>query len=204
MKDHPELDTASRKMASLALEKLRQEGTLKVRQLEQLRRALAAAADALEWDLIPGTKMDRAAAAAQDMAKLADVGADSLERDLADLLDGKKAEVTQLKKVAKALHALAADSSTSYPAEIEYSHTARNGSRGLFTKVASLVLNDAGEAVSAAAAIEKRLDNYAKLRDEMLIELKLKQRQITEMRRGLPGFVESSNGIVVDVLATLT
>ncbi len=202
--DSPELNAASRRMATLALERLRQEGTLKVRQREQLRRALAAAAAALEWSLIPGAKTARVAVVTRDMATLADAGADLLERDLADQLEAKKAEMQQLKKMARSLHALAADKATAYPMEIEYSHTARNGSRGLFTKIENVTLNEAGDATSAAAAIEKRIDSYTKLRDEMLIDLKQKQRLVAEMRVELPEFVEWSNGLILDVMATLT
>jgi len=200
----PELKEAGRRLASLALEKLQQDGALGVRQREHLRRALATAAAALGWDLIPGSKTDRMAAATKDVAKLADVGAHLLERDLADLLTEKKGEMLRLKKVAKSVQKLAADSDASYPAEVEYSHTARDGSGGLVTKTETLTLSDAGEALNAATTLEKRLEGFAKLRDQMLEELKHRQRQVGEMRHGLSSFVESSNGLVVEVLATLT
>lgn len=204
MKDKPELEAVSRKMASLAVQKSRQEGALKVRQREQLRRALATAAEELGWDLIPGDKTDRVAAAAQDMAQLADAGAKALERDLVDLLDDKKNEVKELKKVVKAVNKLATDKKATFPAEIEISLTARNGSRGLFTKTETLTVNDADDAVGTAAKLEKRLDNVTKLRDEMLVELKAKLRQVGEVRKDAANFVEASSGIVVDVLAVLT
>jgi hypothetical protein len=204
MKDKPELEEVSRKMATIALQKSRQEGALKVRQREQLRRALAAAAESLGWDLIPGENADRVAAATRDMTQLADAGAKSLERDLEGLLDGKKNEMKELKKVVKTVSALAVDKKAEFPTEIDYSLTARNGTRGLFTKTETLTLNDADEALSAAAALEKRLDNVTKLRDEMLIELKGKLRQVVDVRRDSAAFVESSNRLVVDVLANLT
>jgi hypothetical protein len=99
--------------------------------------------------------------------------------------------------------ALAADAKTEYPAEVEYSHTARDGLRRLVTKTEALTLADADEATSAAATLEKRLEGYAKLRDQMLEELEERQRQIDEMRDGLSGFVAASNRLVVEVLATL-
>lgn len=203
MKDKPELEAVSRKMATLALQKSRQEGLLKVRQKEQLRRALATAAESLGWDLIPGDRTDRVAAAARDMTLLADAGAKSLEQDLVELLDGKKNELKELKKVVKSVAALATDKKAEFPAEIDYSYTARNGTRGLYTKLDSVTVNDPDEALSAAAAIEKRFDSVTKLRDEMLIELKAKLRQVGEVRKDAPAFVEASSGIVVDVLATL-
>ena len=200
----PELSEAGRKVASLALERLHQDGTLKVRQREQLRRALARAANVLDWDMIPGTRTDRVAAATEDVATLADIGAHSLEQDLAEELEEKKAEIKELEKVAKAVQKLAADPDTAYPAEVEYSHTARNGSRSLVTKTETVTLADADEALKAAADIEKRLENYAKLRDQMLAELKEQKRHLDEMRTGLPSFVQSSNVLVGEVLATLT
>jgi hypothetical protein len=44
----------------------------------------------------------------------------------------------------------------------------------------------------------------AKLRDQMLVELKQRQHQVRQMRHGLPGFVEWSNGLVAEVLSSLT
>ena len=203
IEDTPELNEAGRIVARLALDKLKQDGTLGVRQREQLRRAFSTAAEALEWDAIPGEKADRVAAATSDVAQLAAAGARALERDLAELLDDKKAEMEQLEEVHKAVQALAADDGTSYPAEVEYSHTARDGLRRLVTKTETLSLASADEATSAAATLEKRLEGFEKLRKQMLEELKEKQRQIGEMQHGLPAFVEASNRLVVEVLATL-
>ncbi len=204
MMKSPELDGAGREMASLALERLRQDGRLRVRQREQLRRALSTAADALGWPSAPGSDTDKIKAATKDMAKLADGGARSLEQDLVELLAEKKTEMQRLEKVAQEIQELAADAKTSYPAVIEYSHTARDGSRGLVTKTETLTLNDADEALSAAASIEKRLESFAKLRDQMIEDLKHRQRQVAEMREELPSFVASSNALVAEVIATLT
>lgn len=201
--NNPELDSASRMMASLALQQLRQEGALRVRQREQLHRALATAADAMDWTTIPGSNSDRVAAATKDMTRLTEAGAEALERDVLALLDEKKGEVAQLKAVVKTVKALADDDEATYPAEISYSHTARNGSQGLYTKIETLTVAGASEAVSAAAALEKKLDRFGRLRDEMLVEMKVRKKQIEEMRRTVAGFVDSSNSIVLDVLATL-
>ncbi|MEX2466084.1 MAG: hypothetical protein WD995_04195 [Gemmatimonadota bacterium] len=203
IEDTPELNEAGRIVARLALDKLKQDGTLGVRQREQLRRAFSTAAEALAWDAIPGDKDDRVAAATSDVAVLAAQGAQALERDLRELLDEKKAEMEQLAEVHASVQALAADAKTTYPTELEYTHTARDGLRRLVTKTETLTLADADEALSAAATLEKRLEGYAKLRDQMLEELETKQRQIDEMREGLSGFVASSNRLVVEVLATL-
>ena len=201
MTNNPELRETARTLASLALEKNRQGGTLRVRQCEQLRRALFTAAASLGWDSMPGSREDRVAAATRDVAELADAGALLLESDLADELTGKKDELLRIKQVAESVQELAADSTVSYPTEVEYSHTTRNGMGNLVTKTATLTLNDATEALSAAAALERRLVGFEKLRDQMIGGLKEKQRQVSTMRRDLPGFVESSSGLVVELLA---
>ncbi|MDZ7780207.1 MAG: hypothetical protein U5R14_09800 [Gemmatimonadota bacterium] len=203
IEDTPELTTAGRTMALLALEKLRQDGSLGVRQREQLRRAFSAAADALDWSSIPGSMDDCVATAESDVAELAAAGAESLKRDLSELLDEKKVEIERVEEVVTSLHALAADPSASYPTEVVYSHTARDGTRRLVTKTETLTLNDADEALAAAAKIEKQLESYAKLRDQMVEELEEQRGQIEEMRHGLSVFVASSNGLVGEVLATL-
>ena len=201
---NPELNETGRMLASLALERLRQDGSLVIRQREQLRRALATAGEVLDWSIIPGERSDRAAAVKKDVAALAEFGAETLEQDLAQQLKDKKAEIKTLEKVTEQLRALADDADTEYPAEVEYAHTGRDAHRRLVTKIEVLTLKDADEATSAADSIEKKLENYAKLRDEMLEDLKQERRQLGKMREGLGKFVADSNGLVLEVLATLT
>ncbi len=201
---NPELNETGRRLASLALEQLRQDGSLVIRQREQLRRALATAGEVLEWSIIPGERSDRAAAVKKDMTALAEFGAETLEQDLAQQLKEKKAEIKTLETVTSQLRALADDKDTEYPAEVEYAHTGRDAHRRLVTKTEVLTLKDADEANSAADSIEKKLENYAKLRDEMLEDLKQERRQLGKMREGLGKFVADSNGLVLEVLATLT
>lgn len=195
------MSATARVLASIALDKIRQEGTLRVRQGENLRRALTRAADAFEWESIPGTSADRVAIASKDVMELADVGAQLLDDDLADVVTYKKGEIVQIEKVSKAIRALASDARTIYPTQIEYSHTMRNALGGLVTKTVTLNLNDAAGALSAAAALEKRLEGLGRLRDQMLEDLKDKRMQIKTMRKGLPRFVEVSNGLLVEILA---
>ncbi len=199
-----ELSQTGRMLASLALERLRQDGSLVIRQREQLRRALATAGEVLDWNIIPGERSDRAAVVKKDVKALAEFGAETLEQDLARQLKEKKAEIKVLEEVTAQLRALAEDEDTEYPAQIEYAHTGRDAHRRLVTKTEELVLKDADEASSAADKIEKKLENYAKLRDEMLEDLKHERRQLGKMREGLGKFVADSNGLVLEVLATLT
>ena len=83
-----------------------------------------------------------------------------------------------------------------------YSHTVRDG-EGLATRTETLSLVDAGEAKAAAASMEKKLDNWEKLRAQMLVDLKLRQRHLNEMRDSISAFAEFSRSVVDDVLAIL-
>jgi hypothetical protein len=171
-----------------------------VRQSEYLRRAFTRAAGAFRWESIPGGNADRVAVAAKDATELADVGAQLLDQDLADLLTAKRGEIQQIKKVAKSIHNIATNPGTTYPAEVTYSHTMKSAVGGLVTKTVVLNLNDSAAALSAATALEGRMEALAKLRDLMLEDLRDRQRQVKLMRKGLPDFVESSNGVLVELL----
>jgi hypothetical protein len=127
-----------------------------VRQSEYLRRAFTRAAGAFRWESIPGGNADRVAVAAKDATELADVGAQLLDQDLADLLTAKRGEIQQIKKVAKSIHSIATNPGTTYPAEVTYSHTMKSAVGGLVTKTVVLNLNDSAAALSAATALEGR------------------------------------------------
>jgi hypothetical protein len=195
------LSEAGRKLANLALDRLRQDGVLVVRQRETLRRTLAFAGDAFEWDLLPGTITDRVAAAKNDVRRLAVTGADDLDRDIKALLVSKTKELDLLRSVAVALRGLAGDMNASYPAQIEVSFTHRSALGHLVTKTEALTLGDAGEALRNAEDLESREEGREKLRDQMIEELKERRRQLSAMRRDLPSFVESSDQLVAEVLA---
>lgn len=202
MAENQELRDAARQMASLALDKLRQEGTLGVRQKELLRRALNTASDAFDWNRLQGSETVRTTAATKHVTELADFGADILEQELTDELATKKGEVQQIKKIAASVQKMGKDARASFPAEVVYQHTARDGSGGMVTKTVTLTLTNAEEALNAAATLEKRLEDMTKLRDQMLVQLDLRRRQVREMKRGLPTFVTSAHGLIQDVLST--
>jgi hypothetical protein len=199
----PELKEVGRQMAALALERLRQGGKLKVRQREQLRRTFSEAGEFLGWDAIPGQQADAVAAVTSDVTKLTKAGVRSMEKDLADDLETKKKELSKLKRVATSLEKLAGAKEDAFPTEVEFSHSARDSSRGLVTKVETLTLEDASEAQQAAEKIHKRLDSYGKLRDEMIVELKQRQKQIDEMKKEVGSFADSSRRLLTEVLAVL-
>ena len=111
--------------------------------------------------------------------------------------------MSRLQKSVKAIWKLAEDESTEYPQDVSYSHTARDATVGLVTKTEELTLADAGEARDAAQVIEKRTETWGKLREQMIADLKQKQKQLEEMKSELTEFAESTQGLVREVLATL-
>ncbi len=199
----PEVLELGRKVAMLAIERMRQAGSLNVRQRDQLRRALARTAEARGWVLIPDGTVDRVTKATQDLAILAEAGALSLKSDLREEFAAKNNEVKQLREVAQAVQRMAASARTSYPAEIEFSHTARHGPQNLVTKTQTLTFSDTAQAKDAAASLERNIESWAKLRDQMLEELEHRQHQIEQTRRSLSGFVEAYRTLVGEVLAVL-
>jgi len=199
----PEVLELGRKVAMLALERTRQNGSLNVRQRDQLRRALVRAAEARGWALLPDGTTDRVTKATQDLAILAEAGALSLKSDVADEVAAKNNELKQLQEVARSIQKMATSARTSYPAEIEYSHTARQGSQNLVTKTQTLTLSDSAEAQSAAATLEKSMEGWARLRDQMLEELAHRQHQIEQTRQSLSGFLDASRPLVGEVLSVL-
>lgn len=197
----PELKQVSRRLSVLALAQAEQEGKLGVRQREQLRRALAAAGDELGW---AGTGRDESLTDInKSVLSLAKAGAKAMVKDLADELADKKTEVAQLGATMKAVRKLADLKKTTYPQELSYTFTARDGSQGLITKTEELVLNDADEANSAGDRIERSLPGREKLADLMVVDLKLRAKKLDAMTKALPDFVKGTTELLRDVLVTL-
>jgi hypothetical protein len=179
---------------------MNQDRRLRIRQREELRRALAKAADLRGWAAAAGA--DPMALAIKDVKSLTKAGSQFLAQDLRDELADKKVEVSQLRELAESIHELADTADWEEPVEISYSHTAREGD-GLATRTQTVTLVDAGEANDAAAAIEKKLDSWENLRIQMLDDIKGRQRQVKELEDSISAFAESSRGVVGDVLAIL-
>jgi hypothetical protein len=178
---------------------VKQGGHLKLREREELRRVFASAAELLGWATI---RRDPVEAATKDLLKLARSGARLLTRELADEVASKKMEMSQLEKVANSLHKLAEGADFTDSVEISYSHTGRSPPQGLVTRTETLTLTDADEAAEAARTIEAKRETWDKLRREMLDALGERQRQLDEMKRSLPAFVESSDVLVRHVMST--
>jgi hypothetical protein len=187
-------------LASIALVHMRQEGRLSVRQQEGLRRAFASAAGLFGWFTLEEGAHESMEAATRDLLTLAEFGASVLDGELAAELAEKKAETSRLKEVAKAIGQLAEKGDFEEPVEIPYSHTAKEGAQRWVTKVAKLTLTSATEAQEAVRGIEKNIDGWEKLRGEMVVELKEKQRELAEMRKNLPSLLRSSRGLLSEVL----
>lgn len=178
---------------------MQQDRRLRVRQGEELRRALTVAAELRGWAAIGDDSM---ASAIKDVKSLTKVGSGLIAQELENELADKKNEVKELQKVADAIHELADTADWEEPIEVSYSHTARDGD-GLATKTETVILADAGEARDAAAAIEKKLDSWEKLRSQMLENLKQRKGQLGELDDSIAAFAESSRDVVGDVLAIL-
>lgn len=197
----PELNDVACQLASLALAK--EKSPLSVRQVEQLRRALATAGDALGWIENLSEKGESMAQFSRDMMAMAKSGAKSHGKDLAEQLASKKTEVAQLNEVIEYARELAEDSKTEYPVDITFTHTIRDAYQSYVTKTETRVANDADEARAAAAAIERSLTSWTKLADAMVEDLKKRQKEMAQVPEFLPDFVASSRGLIGEVVANL-
>lgn len=189
-------------LAAIAVARVKQQGRLKVRQREQLRRAIARAGETLGWAATAPFKSDPVAELSKDVAKLVRKGARRMKRNVRHELAEKEAEISQLKEVVATVEELA-DNPDSLPAEITYSHTARHASQGLVTKTETLVLEDEDEARKAAKKMKKRIKRWRKYRDQMLEQLEEERQYLTTTTSSLSEFVDSSRGVVGEVLATM-
>ena len=199
----PELDGVCRQLAALALAQLEQEGPLGVRQNEQLRRALATAGDALTWTATAAHSDDSITEVSKDFMTMAKGGSRAMGRDLAKELAAKKVEVKQLNDTLASATKLAEGPDSAYPAEITFSYTVRDAFAELITKTETVTVTETAEAASAAAALARSMPARTKLADLMITELKRKQSQLEVMTKGLSDFIESSQGLLREVIANL-
>jgi hypothetical protein len=199
----PELQDVARQVASLALAKVEQDGSLSIRQREQLRRAFSAAGDTLGWTRTVAMTGEPAKEVRNDVMSVSKRGAKLLAGDLADELEKKRSEVAQLEKIASLARELAENPETSYPTDVSYSYTTRDASQELVTRTETLTLNNAQEMHGAADTIEKTIAGRGKLTDLMINDLEEKRERLDLMTRTLPDFLKSSHGLLREVVATL-
>lgn len=149
------------------------------------------------------SQKDAAAKASKDLLAMVKTGAQDLADDLANQVKLKKTEAARLADLVESTRAQAENEDTEYPLEIVYVYTIRDASQGLVTKTAAYTPSDTKEANSAADSLEKSIPGRTKLADLMVIELKKRQAQVAAMTKTLPDFVDSSQTILLEVLANL-
>lgn len=189
-------------MAAIALARIKQQGRLKVRQKEQLRRAIARAGETLGWAATAPFKSDPVAELSREVGKLVKRGARRMKRNIRQELEEKESEIKELEKVVKQVEKLA-DDPDSLPTEITYQHTARHASQGLVTKTETLELEDEEAARKAAKKMNKRIKRWTKYRDQMLEELEQERQYLRDTTKNLSEFVDTSRPVLGEVLATM-
>lgn len=189
-------------LAAIAVARVKQQGRLKVRQREQLRRAIERAGETLGWAATAPFKSDPVADLSKEVAKLVRKGARRMKRDVRHELEEKESEIAELRKVVKAVEELAADPDA-FPTEVSYQHTARHASQGLVTKTETLELEDAEAALKAAKKMQKRIKRWTKYRDQMLEQLEQERQYLKTTTKNLSEFVDTSRPVVGEVLATM-
>ncbi|HIF56347.1 MAG: hypothetical protein ABGY10_06515 [bacterium] len=194
----------SREIAHLAFVKVKQDDWLTVRQEEQLRRALMSLGELLAWAVTSANSDDPIADVSKSTKKMMTNGARAIKRSLANGMAIKKAEITELKKVARSTRKLSENPKTVYPFEITYHRSARDSVQSMFTKTEDVEVNNAEETLALAEAIERQIDHWTTLRDIMIAELKLEQKQLGVMTKNLSEFVKSMHTLLSEVVATLS
>jgi hypothetical protein len=194
----------SREVAHLAFVKVKQDDWLSIRQQEQLRRALMSLGELLEWAVTTANSDDPIDDVSKSTRKMMTNGARAIKRSLANAMAIKKAEITELKKVARSARKLSDNPKTVYPLEITYHRSARDSVQSMFTKTENIEVNNAEETLTCAEAIERQIDHWTTLRDVMIAELKLEQKQLGVMTKNLSEFVKSMHTLLSEVVATLS
>ena len=93
-------------------------------------------------------------------------------------------------------------SEKAFPAEISYSHTARDITRGLFSETVEIVLEDVSQAKETLATVEKSLNRWGKLRVQMHEELQQTDKRLKVLVSDLEPFVISSRPLIDELLLT--
>jgi hypothetical protein len=198
-----EVKEIGRSLASLGVVRIDKGAELNVRRIEKLRRALAEAGQPLRWSEVAALSDDPVGVASKDVKKLVRSGAISLGRSVSDELVEKKAEYERLTELVTTLDELAEDPDVEYPAEVTYTRTARSPGEGYVVRTETLTLNDPTEVLRAARKIEKSLPSWARLRDEVMEDLRRKQDTLATLSGSLSDLVESWKGVLGEVLVTM-
>lgn len=139
---------------------------------------------------------------AYDVNRLTKSGLGALEKDLETEISEKRQEIKRLERLVKDLSKLAGKDSSEFPIEVEYNYTAAQED-DYITKTAELELDGPDSAEQAAKKLEKQIDRYGRLRDQMVESLKLKRKALGETKADLKDFVGSTRPLAKEVLAVL-
>ena len=192
-----------RQVAALALTRISQDGRLNVRQTDQLRRALAEAGDVLLWTEMTVNSADPVAFVSDELAKITKAGVKVIEKEIEEELKEKKTEITRLEEVVAKVRKLAEAKNPKLPVDILYDHTARAAAQGLITKTETVTVTTPEEATSCGNSIEKSMNRWTNLRDQMVAGLEEKEEQLEVVRVTLADFVAEQRPMVLAVIAVL-
>lgn len=197
-----ELRPVARRLGALALSRHRQGGGFRVREREQLRRALFSAGRELRWDVVAVNREAPVDEVVVDVRRLTRAGLGAIEKDLESEIAEKAQEVRQLKRVVKKLAKLSKQDESAFPVEVEYHHTSAVDDQ-YSTKTAEFEVEGPDSAEQAAQKLEKQLDRFGRLRDQMVEKLKDKRRALDATKSELKDFVGMTRPLIDEVLVVL-
>ena len=71
------------------------------------------------------------------------------------------------------------------------------------TKTETAEINEASDFEDVAASIERSLERWGNLRDQMIVVMKVRQDRIDETKASIPEFVKSLDVLLTEVIVTL-
>jgi hypothetical protein len=192
-----------RQVAALALVRTSQGGRLNVRQNEELRRALTEAGDVLRWIEMTVSVSDPVAVVSDDLVKITKSGVKVIEKEIEQELKEKKTEMKRLEAVVAKARKLAEAKDPKLPTDIVYEHTAKAAAQGLITKTETVTVTAPEEATSCADSIEKSMNRWENLRNQMVDGLEKKAAELEIVGGNLSEFVKSQRTVLREVIAVL-
>ena len=164
--------------------------------------AIAATLEGFQAAIKSATSADPMPDVVKDLKKLVKAGAKTLKAEVAAELKKKNSEERKLEKTVEVLTTLSEKSEKAFPAEISYSHTARDITQGFFTKTEEVVLEDVSQTKETLATVEKSLNRWGKLRVQMHEELQQTDKRLKVLVSDLEPFVISSRRLIDELLLT--
>lgn len=197
------MQDAGYRLGALMVAMYRQDGQLLIRQEEQVRRTLLEVAEALDWAELEGEVAEPVEETLQDVRRLVRSGLKSLEAELDATMAEKRREIQELKKAATQLNRLSEQSTEDLPDGFTYRYSAASSQGDYVTKTEELTFESPQDAADAAANIEKRLDRWTTLRDDMMDDLKRQRAVVGEARDEIQVFMSLAHVLCREVLEVL-